>query len=369
MKKGRRINVRGINGNFPLLFWASILAAVLVAILIILAFYFINRKQRAEKVQLRPGRLVSVTDVSERPGPDLTLLNQRSLQLAEIGRSGSQATRERLRTTTVILTFLTLIVISFFAGVMFSEVRQRYKAHRLKEELDVLKSRFVSLASHEFRTPLSSVKLSASLIEKYVEKCDQENVLRQTKKIHVAIGYLTVMLEEFLSLEKIENGKVSIAPQLFDLPLLCNEIEEEIRVMMQPQQQLKCIHMGFQSVVWMDKHLLKNAIVNLLTNAVKYAGENAIIKLETDIREKRISIKVIDDGPGIPENCQKDLFTPFYRVNQNTPIPGTGLGLTIVKKYAELMSGSVLFTSVPNFQTVFELSFPVFNPVQAKQYI
>ena len=258
----------------------------------------------------------------------------------------------------IILAGLTLIVISFFTGISLGELKHRYKAYRKEKELNKLKSHFISVASHEFRTPLSSIQLCVSLIDKYTEKGDRENVLKQGRKIRATIANLTAILEDFLSLEKLETGKITSSPQHFDLNVLCEEVLEEVRMIAHPGQQLNYEAQGAGETAYLDKTLLRNSILNLLSNAVKYAGEKAEIRLHTNITAYGVSITVSDNGNGVPKEQQKNLFTPFFRADPNTSVPGTGLGLSIVKKYAELMNGFVSFSSVPGQETSFELNFP-----------
>ncbi|MBB6113040.1 PAS domain-containing sensor histidine kinase [Mucilaginibacter lappiensis] len=228
-----------------------------------------------------------------------------------------------------------------------------------EKELGQLKSRFVSMASHEFRTPLTSVKLSASLIEKYAQPLASPNVSKHVNKIKQAVSSLTVILNDFLSLEKLEAGKEEVSYNDFDLVKFSEEIAEEMQVMAKQNQNIIYQHTGTKSTVNLDEKLLKNCINNLITNAIKYSGENTFIDFTTEINQHHCIITVKDNGIGIPEADQKHLFEAFFRAHNTGTIPGTGLGLNIVTRYAGLMNGIVDFKSVINQGTLFTISFPL----------
>jgi len=227
-----------------------------------------------------------------------------------------------------------------------------------EKELGHLKSRFVSMASHEFRTPLSAVQLSASLIEKYAQPFDIPNISKHVGKIKNAVGNLTTILNDFLSLEKLEAGKVEASFSNFDLVQLAEEITEEMQMLAKQNQNIIYQHTGTSSMVRLDQSLLKNCIFNLITNAIKYSGENSFIDFNTEINERGCIITIRDNGIGIPEAAQKHLFEAFFRAHNTGSIPGTGLGLNIVARYISLMNGNVDFKSNDNQGALFTISFP-----------
>ncbi|MFE2862893.1 PAS domain-containing sensor histidine kinase [Sphingobacterium multivorum] len=225
-------------------------------------------------------------------------------------------------------------------------------------ELNQLKSRFVSMASHEFRTPLSSVQLSASLIEKYSERPDDKaNIIKHTNKIKSAVQLLTSILNDFLSLEKLEAGIVVMNKQYINLVELAEEITEEMQLICKKNQHIVYQHTGEIGHFTLDPNLLKNALVNLISNAIKYSGEDTLIEFTTCIDEEGCLISVKDNGIGIPEEDQVHLFEPFFRAHNTGNIPGTGLGLNIVKRYIELMAGQMEFESEVHKGTSFRVSF------------
>jgi signal transduction histidine kinase len=227
-----------------------------------------------------------------------------------------------------------------------------------EKELGQLKSRFVSMASHEFRTPLSAVQLSASLIEKYAGHVQNNNVSKHVNKIKNAVGNLTAILNDFLSHEKLEAGRVEPSLTTFDLVKLAEEITEEMQLIAKKDQNIIYQHTGSNSRVNLDLNLLKNCIINLIANAIKYSGENTFIEFNTEIGKNGCIITIKDNGIGIPETDQKHLFEAFFRAHNTGNIPGTGLGLNIVARYARLMNGNVAFKSSVNKGTVFTISFP-----------
>ncbi|WP_429398665.1 PAS domain-containing sensor histidine kinase [Mucilaginibacter lappiensis] len=227
-----------------------------------------------------------------------------------------------------------------------------------EKELGQLKSRFVSMASHEFRTPLSAVQLSASLIDKYAQPFDNPNITKHVARIKHAVGNLTGILNDFLSLEKLEAGRVEPSFSRFDLVKLAEEITEEMQMLAKQNQNIIYQHTGISHIANLDASLLKNCIINLIANAIKYSGENTFIEFNTEINEAGCHIVIKDNGIGIPEADQKHLFEAFFRAHNTGNIPGTGLGLNIVARYASLMNGTIDFKSNVNHGTLFTISFP-----------
>jgi PAS domain S-box-containing protein len=228
-----------------------------------------------------------------------------------------------------------------------------------EKELGLLKSRFVSIASHEFRTPLTSLQLSASLIDKYAEPFNIPNISKHVGKIKNAVGNLTGILNDFLSLEKLESGKEKPTFNNFDLVKLAEEITEEMQVTAKQHQNIIYQHTGTTSMVKLDQNLLKCCIINLIGNAIKYSGENTFIDFNTEINAQNCIITIRDNGIGIPEADHKHLFEVFFRAHNTGTIPGTGLGLNIVARYIDLMNGSVNFKSSVNEGTLFTIIFPI----------
>lgn len=232
------------------------------------------------------------------------------------------------------------------------------KALQKEKELHELKSRFVTIASHEFRTPLSTVLSSASLISKYKTTEDDDKRLKHVDRIKSAVSNLTSILNDFLSISRIEEGKIYNVPSEFDVVSFTTDITEEIQGVKKAGQQIFYEHTGDKTTVNLDKNLLKNVLINLLSNASKYSAEGKDIFLNTELTDKALTLKVKDQGIGIPEADKTHLFTPFFRAQNVTNIQGTGLGLNIVKRYVDIMQGTLDYTSELNQGTTFTITIP-----------
>jgi signal transduction histidine kinase len=233
------------------------------------------------------------------------------------------------------------------------------KALKKEKELNELKSRFVTMASHEFRTPLSTILSSASLIFKYTITEDQDKREKHIERIKSAVTNLTGILNDFLSLSQLEEGKAQIKPVEFDLSEFCEDIADEMRSLAKQGQLIKFEAKGTTSRIFIDKQLLKNILINLISNAIKYSSEDKIISLKTELADHELNLSVQDQGIGIPEEEQIHLFSRFFRANNAGNIQGTGLGLNIVKKYVELLQGSITFTSEINKGSIFYVKIPL----------
>ena len=229
-----------------------------------------------------------------------------------------------------------------------------------EQELNKLKSRFVSTASHEFRTPLSTILSSASLIARYTAEGTEVKRQRHVDKIKSSVKHLNNILDDFLSIAKLEEGKFNQTPCTFDVKNHLAEIIEEISGILKTNQQVTLQHEG-KTKICSDKNFFKNIIINLISNASKYSGENTTIKVHSSCIENELEIKVIDQGIGIPKTEQNHLFERFFRAQNAINIQGTGLGLNIVKKYVDLMNGSITFISEENKGTTFIVKLPLSN--------
>ncbi|KAA5548649.1 hybrid sensor histidine kinase/response regulator [Adhaeribacter rhizoryzae] len=232
------------------------------------------------------------------------------------------------------------------------------KALQKEKDLHELKSRFVTIASHEFRTPLSTVLSSASLISKYKTTEDDDKRLKHVERIKSAVSNLTSILNDFLSISRIEEGKIYNVPSAFDLVTFTTDITEEMQGVVKAGQRIYYEHTGDKTIVNLDKNLLKNILFNLLSNASKYSGEGKDIFLHTKLTDKTFTLQVKDQGIGIPDADKTHLFTPFFRAQNVTNIQGTGLGLNIVKRYVDIMQGTLDYTSELNQGTTFTITIP-----------
>lgn len=213
-----------------------------------------------------------------------------------------------------------------------------------EKELGDLKLRFVTMASHEFRTPLSTILSSASLLAKYTQGDEQDKRDKHIHRIKSAVNNLTDILNEFLSIGKIEDGKIIQHISQFSLPELLGNICNEIQGITKKGQLIKYTHAG-TAAVELDSTLLRNIFLNLLSNAIKFSPEDGVINVKSEISSDTIIITVTDNGIGISPEDQQHLFERFFRGKNVTNIQGTGLGLHIVGKYVELMNGQIEYIS------------------------
>lgn len=233
------------------------------------------------------------------------------------------------------------------------------KALAREKELSEMKSRFVSLASHEFRTPLSTILSSADLIEAYIKEEQQPKRERHTNRIKSAVVNLTNILNDFLSLSKLEEGRIDVHPVEFALEEFCDETIDEISILLKKGQTIQRAESEENTMIYLDKRLLKNILFNLLSNAIKYSEQGKPIHCKVSKNETHLHIQIADQGIGIPESEQQHLFTPFFRAHNVENIQGTGLGLNIVQRYVNLMQGTVRFESKSNVGTTFYIDIPI----------
>ena len=226
-----------------------------------------------------------------------------------------------------------------------------------EKELNEMKSRFVSMASHEFRTPLTTMMSSLSLVSKYHERNDPDNHAKHIHKIEKSIVNLTDILNDFLSVSKLEEGKVENLPEETDLKQFLSDICSEMQGMLSGKQTIIQAYSGEEQVL-LDPKLLRNILFNLISNAIKFSPEEGVIELAAQVDEQSVSLSVKDKGIGISEEDQKHLFERFFRGGNATHIQGTGLGLNIVARYADLMNGKVTIESVREKGTTAKLVIP-----------
>lgn len=233
------------------------------------------------------------------------------------------------------------------------------EALEAEKELGELKSRFVTMASHEFRTPLSTILSSAFLLEKYGD-VDKEKKQKHIQRIKNAVAGMKSILEDFLSLGKLEEGSISAKIETVTAEECFTEIEDTVHEMeaaLKPGQKINFTRSGVHSVT-IDKHLLKNILLNLISNAIKFSQENSAINITSNINEKELLITIRDHGIGISEEDKHHLFERFYRARNASNIQGTGLGLHIVTKYLELMHGKIDLESKLNEGSCFTIHIP-----------
>lgn len=225
-----------------------------------------------------------------------------------------------------------------------------------EKELSELKSRFVSMASHEFRTPLSTVLSSAYLIEKYTAAEDQPKRVKHLQRIISSVNMLTDILNDFLSVGRIEEGKIHTRYADFNISRFISGIADEVNNTLKAGQIIHYEHEGNEEVS-LDPSLLKHIVLNLLSNASKFSSENSPVDIRTFCFDSTIVLKVKDYGVGISKEDQKHLMERFFRGSNAAAVQGTGLGLHIVSRYAELMNGRIECISELEKGTEFIITF------------
>ena len=232
------------------------------------------------------------------------------------------------------------------------------KALEKERELNELKSKFVSIASHEFRTPLSTILSSISLVEQYNVKGETEKITKHTQRVRSSVNHLTGILNDFLSLGKLEEGKVDLKLESIQLSGLFDDVKEEIKVLLKADQHIDIAIQSNAMTVESDSRILRNILFNLLSNASKYSEQGKAIRLNATLKGQSVEISITDEGIGIPQEDQKHMFDRFFRASNAGNVPGTGLGLNIVKRYVELLNGNIWFSTEHKKGTTFFVSIP-----------
>ncbi|MBO0947825.1 sensor histidine kinase [Fibrella forsythiae] len=228
-----------------------------------------------------------------------------------------------------------------------------------ERELHDLKSNFVTLASHEFRTPMMTIMSSASLIGSYNSPADEDKRERHVLRIKSAINSLTRILNDFMAISQMDQAIISSHPYQFDLIDFCRDVINDTVAVARTGQRFSYTHTTGPSQISIDGQLLKNILLNLLTNASKYSSDDMDIQLTSAVLDNQLIIAVQDHGIGIPDVDKDKLFTNFFRARNAIHIQGTGLGLYLVKRYVDLLEGSIQFTSQQNEGTVFTVRLPL----------
>ncbi|HEY9872735.1 MAG TPA: ATP-binding protein [Candidatus Obscuribacterales bacterium] len=253
----------------------------------------------------------------------------------------------------------------YFVGIQ-ADITYRVQAatelHNLlkeEKELSEMKSRFVTMTNHEFRTPLSTILSSAEILEHFHSQISGEQRLKHLCRIQQAVIKMVQMLDEVMEISKGEAGKIKLNPTLFDLKELCNNLVENQQLIADNKQQIVFKYLGAKRKVIMDENLLQHILNNLLSNAIKYSPTEGAIEFEVTCSKLQATFVIKDSGIGIPAADQAKLFELFYRAGNVGTIPGTGLGLAIVKRMIDLHQGSIDVESEMGVGTKFTVKIPL----------
>lgn len=232
------------------------------------------------------------------------------------------------------------------------------KALEKEREFNDLKTKFVSIASHEFRTPLSTILSSIALVEQYKQRNDLDKIDKHTARVRSSVEHLTAILNDFLSLGRLEEGKVEVINEMIPMESFFHDLIEEVKPSLKKDQQV-LLHLKTEVTAFTDARILRNILFNLISNASKYSEEGKNIEIHVSADSKSLSIAIEDHGIGIPEEDHKHLFERFFRAGNVSNIQGTGLGLNIVRRYIELLKGDITFESEYKKGSTFTVLIPL----------
>lgn len=240
------------------------------------------------------------------------------------------------------------------------EADEKVRAALEKEkELSEMKSKFISVASHEFRTPLTTVLSSTELLERYGRNWDNEKYIKQTNRIKKSIQYLTYLMDDVLLISRADTGKITFNPKKIDLDKFCFNLLEDVKVLVTNDHVLEYVYDVSIKTLYMDEKLLKHILTNLLSNAIKYSVNGGKVGFFISSGFNEIEFKISDEGIGIPDEDQPNLFESFNRGKNVGDIHGTGLGMSIVKRSIDLHGGSISFKSKVGVGTTFIVKIPL----------
>lgn len=234
-----------------------------------------------------------------------------------------------------------------------------------QRELNEMKSKFVTIASHEFRTPLGTILSSADLAYQYHGLGDEENTAKHINRVKSSVKQLTEILNEFLQLGKIEEGAFQPSPTEFSLSECCEALMEEMNTLKKQGQEIIYTHEGNQDIVVLDRQHTRNILVNLLSNAIKYSPPGKRIWVKAFANKDHVEFQVKDEGIGIAEEEKAQIYDAFFRAHNASNIQGTGLGLNIVQRYLKLMKGTISMESELNKGSTFTVRIPQIKPVKS----
>ena len=267
---------------------------------------------------------------------------------------------------------LSIVVVTIkgdvFLSVFVRDITIRKKAeeelkiaYTREAELNAMKTRFISMTSHEFRTPLTTIQSTTELLSIHLEKqdlIDKERINRYVDRISKEVLRLTALMNDILVIGKIDAGKITYQPVKTDLIALISEILEGGQLIRNDDRHLTLHYTGTNTPVYLDPMLFIHIITNLATNALKYSKGKQSPHIQVTYLTESVIIDVIDYGIGIPKHEQKDLFQSFFRASNVENIQGNGLGLMIVKQFVEIHQGKLIIESDENKGTRFSIEFP-----------
>ncbi|PKQ46390.1 PAS domain-containing sensor histidine kinase [Confluentibacter flavum] len=291
---------------------------------------------------------------------DISIRKQQELQLQELNNELERKVKERTKALSV--TVEELKIVNQERDV---EIKKRIEAQnktksalKKEKELNELKTKFLSLVSHEFKTPLSGILTSAMLLGKYKLTEQQEKRDKHIKTISDKVHYLNNILNDFLSIEKLDTGKINYKFCSFKISKVVNEVVYNANMLLKEGQEIKYPENIDDYSMFQDEKIVELALSNLVHNAIKYSSENTLVDIQIKQNDKNTTFKIKDNGMGIPINDQKNIFNRYFRAENALLTQGTGIGLNIVKSHLENLGGTISFISEENKGSEFVITLP-----------
>jgi signal transduction histidine kinase len=291
---------------------------------------------------------------------DISIRKQQELELLQLNDQLEKKVRDRTKDLSDTVEELKIVNIERDA-----EIKKRIEAQnkiknalKKEKELNELKTKFLSLVSHEFKTPLSGILTSAMLLGKYKLAEQQEKRDKHIKTISDKVHYLNNILNDFLSIEKLDTGKINYKFSTFKISKVVNEVVYNANMLLKEGQEIKYPENIDDYSMFQDEKMVELALSNLVHNAIKYSSENTLVDIQVDQNDKNTTFKIRDNGIGIPLNDQKNIFNRYFRAENALLTQGTGIGLNIVKSHLENLGGTISFISEENKGSEFIITLP-----------
>lgn len=285
---------------------------------------------------------------------DITVRKQQQQEIIQLNEQLEERIQERTKALNKTVLVLKEEVIK--RKKIESQIKESLQKER---ELNELKTKFLSLVSHEFKTPLSGILTSATLAEKYTQAEQQDKRVKHLKTIKSKVKYLTNILNDFLSIERLETGKVSYKFSHFPLSKVVNQVVYDANMLLKDGQHITYPSNIEDLMIETDEKILELVLTNLVNNAVKYSGENTQIDVLASVKDHILEIVIKDQGIGIPNKEQKFIFNRYFRAENALLNQGTGIGLNIVKNHLENLGGTIKFNSEENVGSTFNITLPL----------
>ena len=291
---------------------------------------------------------------------DISIRKQQELELLELNNQLEIKVSERTKALSDTVDQLKIV-----NQERDAEIKKRIEAQnkikdalKKEKELNELKTKFLSLVSHEFKTPLSGILTSAMLLGKYKLSEQQEKRDKHIKTISDKVHYLNNILNDFLSIEKLDTGKINYTFTTFKVSKVVNEVVYNANMLLKEGQEIKYPENIDDYSLCQDEKIVELTLSNLVHNAIKYSSENTLVDIKIHQDDKNTTFKIKDNGIGIPMNDQKNIFNRYFRAENALLTQGTGIGLNIVKSHLENLGGSITFISEENKGSEFTFKLP-----------